>query len=68
MCQKSVGVQELNYCSGDPGPPLFLDQNEVLRAEKNFLETAPPYLRHWMTAPPPPLPLSKGLDPLLYCL
>ena len=30
-----------------PGPPLFLDQNEARRA--------PPYLRVWIT-PPPPLP------------
>ena len=40
---------------GGPGPPLFLDQTEVQRAEKkNFFETE---------APPPPL--SGGLDPLL---
>ena len=29
---------------GAPGPPLFFDQNEARRAEKNFLETAPPPL------------------------
>ena len=43
----------------DPGdlPPLFLDQNEARRAR------ASPYLRVWMTNPPPrPLPLSEGLD------
>ena len=36
--------------------PLFLDQNEAQRAEKNFFEAAPPppYLRVWMTAPPSP--------------
>ena len=38
-------------------PPLFFDQNEARRAEKNFLETGPPptppYLRVWMTGPPP---------------
>ena len=34
--------------------PLFLDQTEAPRAEKNFVETAPP---------PPPCPtLSQGLD------
>ena len=34
-------------------PPLFFDQNETRRSEKNFLETPPPpYLRIWMTAPP----------------
>ena len=32
-------------------PPLFLDQNEARRAENNFLETPPPYLRVWMTGP-----------------
>ena len=36
------------------GHPLFLDQTEVRRAEKIFLETAPPYLMVWMTAFPPP--------------
>ena len=56
----------LYYSGRVPGarPPLFFDQNEARRAEKSFLETAPPYLRVWMTAPPPP-PLSEGLDPLL---
>ena len=39
---------------GERGFPLFLDQNEARRAEKNFCETGlPPYLRVWMTAPPP---------------
>ena len=32
------------------GPPLFLDQTETHRAEKNFLGHAPP----------PPLPYLKG--------
>ena len=53
----------------DPGewpggrrPPLFLDQIEARRAEKNFGgDRSSPYLRVWMTAPPPPL--SQGLDP-----
>ena len=41
----------------DPPPlpsPLLLDQTEARRAEKNFLETSPPF--------PLPHPLSKGLD------
>ena len=45
-----------------PAPvPLFLDQTEARRANKNFLKTAPPppYLRVWMTVPSP---LSEGLD------
>ena len=45
-----------------PGPPLFLDQTEVRRAEKQFL---------WDRAPPSQSlddrasPLSEGLDPPL---
>ena len=42
----------------DPGeagvsPSLFLDETEVRRAKKLYLETAPTYLRVWMTAPTP---------------
>ena len=37
-------------------PPLFLDQTEARRAEKFFLETAPPSL---------PSPFSQGLDQAL---
>ena len=41
------------------GPPLFLDQTEARRAEKNFSgDWALPYLRVWMTAPPPPISRS----------
>ena len=36
---------------GGPGPPLFFDQNETRRAEKNFFGDRPP-----------PRPLSQGLD------
>ena len=55
---------------GDPGenPPLFLDQTEAQRAEKNFFQDHPPlYPRVWMTASPPPpqSPLSEGLNPPL---
>ena len=49
---------------GHGGPPLFLDQNGGLKGRKIFLETGPPYLRVWMTAPPPPL--SEGLDAPLH--
>ena len=46
-----------------PAPtPLFLDQNEARRADKKNFESAPPYLRVWMSPPPP---LSEGLDPPL---
>ena len=36
-------------------PPLFLDQTEARRAEKKFFSRPPPspYLRVWMTGPPP---------------
>ena len=56
-------------CPPNPPPPphpLFLDQTEAPRAEKLFLETGlpPPYLRVWMTVPPPPF-LSESLDPSL---
>ena len=38
-----------------PLPPLFLDETEARRVEKNFLETGPPpYLRVWMTPFPFP--------------
>ena len=46
------------------GPLLLLDQTNARRAEKTFLETAPTYLRVWMTAPPHPLP--QGLVPALH--
>ena len=57
---------------GPPPPPLFLEQNEVRRAEKMFFaDWASPFLRVWMTCPPPPPPLSEGPDsPLMsptYC-
>ena len=48
---------------GGGGGALFLKQTEAGWAEKNFLGTAPPpYLRVWMTCPPP---LSEGLNPQL---
>ena len=45
-------------------PPLFLDQTEARRAEKNcFGDRAPHYFGVWMTALPTPSPLCDGLDP-----
>ena len=42
------------YLYMGPLPPLVLDQTEARRAEKIFLEDRPPpYLRVWMTSPPP---------------
>ena len=53
----------------DPGEglrgPLFLDQTEARRVEKNFFETAAP-LSQGLDDRPPPLPLSEGLDPPLF--
>ena len=39
---------------GGPPPPLFLDENEVRRAENIFVSdrVPPSYLRVWMTVPP----------------
>ena len=45
-------------------PPSILNQSVARRPEKKpfFRPPHSPYLRVWMTAPPPP-PLSEGLDP-----
>ena len=40
---------------GAPGPPLFLDQTEVRRAEKTSSDTRPPLLSGSGRLPPPPL-------------
>ena len=45
-------------------PPLFLDENEVRRAEKNFFGRPSPPLSQGLDDCPPP-PLSEGLDPPL---
>ena len=60
---RSINQAPLSNEPGAPASSLFLYQTEAGMAEKNFLETAPPYLRVRMTAPPPPL--SEGLDPPL---
>ena len=41
----------------DPGPPLFLNQTEAQKAEKNFLEITPPPLPYW---PPPTIIWRSG--------
>ena len=43
-------------------PPLFLDQTEARRTEKNVFDPPPP-LSHGLDTPPPPL--FEGLDPPL---
>ena len=47
-------VADLGEGPGGPSLPLFLDQNEARRAEKNFFlrpGPSPPYLRVWMSTP-----------------
>ena len=52
---------------GGPAPPLFLDQTEARRAEELFFgDLLPPHLIYGSRWPPPPPPLSQGLDPALY--
>ena len=55
-----------------PPPPIFLDQTEAQRAEKNFQETGSPHLSRGLDDRPPPRPLlallSQGLDPALLTL
>ena len=52
---------------GPPPPPLFLDQTEARRAEKNFFWDRGPPLSQGLDDRPPPSPspslLSEGLDP-----
>ena len=57
---------------GDSGkdPPLFLDQTEAQRAEKNFFQDHPPSLSQGLDDcfppySPSPSPLSEVLDPPL---
>ena len=59
---KACAVADPGEGPGGTGLPLFLDETETRRAEKKFFSRPPPspYLRVWMTGPPP---LSKGLDP-----
>ena len=66
-CPKTIGRRSVTsgqwwvQGKGLAGPPLFLDQTEAQRTDKTFFLRLgpPPYLRVWMTAPPP---LSEGLD------
>ena len=61
----SLAVADLGEGPRGPNPqPLFLDQPEAQRAEKNVFgdcPRAPFYVTIWMTEPP----LSEGLDPPL---
>ena len=44
-----MAVADLGEVPGGGRPPLFLDQTEAQRAEKNlFGDPLPPYLRVWM--------------------
>ena len=46
-----LGMQWRIQGGGGGRPPLFLDQTEAQRAEKNFFayRTPPPYLRFWIS-------------------
>ena len=48
---------------GGPGPPLFFDQNEARRAEKNFLGDRPPPLSQGLDDRPPRLIWRSGSAP-----
>ena len=59
---RKKAVADRGEGSGGEGGGLFLKQNVPRRVEKKiFLRPppSPPYLRVWMTGPPP---LSEGLD------
>ena len=49
-----------------PSPPLFLDQTEAQRAEKEFFWRPGPPLSQGLNYHPPPPPLSEGVDPPLF--
>ena len=51
----SMAVADLGEVPEGAGPPLLFDQTEAQRAEKNYFGDSPPppYLRVWMTGPPP---------------
>ena len=62
------------YCTphwriqGGPGPPpLFLDQTETRRAEKNFFGDRPPLSKGLDDPPPPPISRS-GSGPATYLI
>ena len=60
-CERVITFQTVvDPGEGPRGPepsPLFLDQTEAQRGKKIFLGDRPlPYLRVWMTVPPPPAP------------
>ena len=51
---------------GDPGLPLFLDQTETRRAEKNFFGDRPPLSKGLDDLPPPPLISRSGSGTVIY--
>ena len=60
-------VQTLVFISGrgSQALPYFKTKLRPEGPKKFFGDRAPPYLRVWVTASPPP-PLSQGLDPALF--
>ena len=71
MCFLSGMAFSIYFSGGSRGgargarPPLFFDQNEARKAEKIF-GGDPPLLSQALDDPPPPSPLSEGLNPPLY--
>ena len=56
---RAYSVADLGEGPGWPGPPLFLDQTEALRAEKKFFGDRPLHLSQDLDDrphPPPPPP------------
>ena len=69
VCLVPVQWQIQGRGPGPPPPPLLIFRANwgLQGGKKCFLRPGPPYLRVWMTAPPPPFPspwaLSEGLVP-----
>ena len=63
-CSGTVTKSVADLGEGPGGPPLFLDQTETQRDEKNFFSDRASPVRVWMTAPTP-RPPSECLAPPL---
>ena len=62
---RQTGTATVEDPGGPAPPPLFLNQAEARRAQKNFFETAPPLISGSRWPAPLPPPLCEGLNPLL---
>ena len=66
MFVKALSTCQWQIKGRGPGPPLFLDQTDAQRVEiKCFLRPGPLLSQGLDDRPPPPTPLSEGLDPPL---